>query len=119
LYSMSDPEQLRQVMLYRELGFRLERIRGLMSDPTADRQQALMSQRGDLEKQRIRLTAMLDLTDRAMPAIEVGERKQPEDMFGDFDPTESNEDVRVRWSVHGNTVSRPAARRRTRRRIGR
>jgi DNA-binding transcriptional MerR regulator len=88
LYSMNDLERLQQVMFYKELAFDLDRIRKLLSDPAVDRRQAL------------RLDAMLELIDRALRSLKEGTAMKPDEMFavfGEFDPSEYESEVRERW----------------------
>jgi len=100
LYSIDDLAPLQQVLFYKELGFSLERIRELMSDPARDRRSALEDQRAKVEDHLGRLRAVLDLIDRTLDAIEKGVEMQPKELFeifGDFDPSQYTEEVARRW----------------------
>ncbi|MDF1542859.1 MAG: MerR family transcriptional regulator [Anaerosomatales bacterium] len=100
LYTLADLERLQQVLFYKELGFSLEDIGELMSDPAFDRREALLVQRELIAEQAVRLQALLDLIDRTIDATEGGIRMTKEEMFevfGDFDPSEYEDEVKERW----------------------
>lgn len=100
LYTESDLERLQQVLFYKELGFSLDEIRALMTDPTYNRRDALVAQRELIAKQMLRLQAMLDLIDKTIASLDGGVRLSHEEMFevfGDFDPTKYEEEVQKRW----------------------
>lgn len=100
LYTDADLERLQQILFYRELGFGLEQIADVMNAPDFDRRAALLEQRRLLEAQIRRLQATLNLVDKTMAAIEGGIALTKEEMFevfGDFDPTQYEDEVRERW----------------------
>lgn len=100
LYSLGDLETLQQVLFYKELGFSLDDIRELMSDPAFDRREALRAQRELIAEQALRLDALLDLIDRTIDAAQGGIQMTKEEMFevfGDFNPTEYEDEVKERW----------------------
>lgn len=112
LYSMCDLERLQRVLFYKELGFTLDEIRGLLTDSTTDRHEALAEQRAELGRRVSRLKAMIHLIDETLVAIEKGETMQPEEMFGvfgDFDPAEYEREAAERWGhtpMHKESVRR-------------
>jgi DNA-binding transcriptional MerR regulator len=100
LYALEDLERLQQVLFYKELGFSLEDIRALMSDPEFDRREALLVQRELIAEQALRLEALLDLIDKTIGSLKGGTRMSKEEMFevfGDFDPSEYEDEVKERW----------------------
>jgi DNA-binding transcriptional MerR regulator len=100
LYTLEDLERLQQVLFYKELGFTLDEIRGLMDDPSFDRQEALGIQRELIAEQAMRLEAMLGLIDRTLASLEGGIRMTKEEMFevfGDFDPVQYEDEAKQRW----------------------
>lgn len=100
LYSDADLERLQQILLYRELGFSLEEIENVMKDPGFRRYEALLGQKELLRRKHARLGAMVEAIDRALAAHEKGLTMDKEDMFevfGDFDPSEYEEEVQQRW----------------------
>jgi MerR family transcriptional regulator, thiopeptide resistance regulator len=100
LYALDDLEQLQQVLFYKQLGFSLEDIRELMSDPAFDRREALLVQRDLIAEQALRLEALLHLIDKTIGSLEGGIRMTKEEMFevfGGFDPSEYEDEVTERW----------------------
>ena len=100
LYDDGDLERLQQVLFYRELGFRLDDIRGLMTAPDFDRGRALREQRRLLRARAAQVERMLAAVDAAIDAHEKGTPMNSQDMFevfGDFDPSEYEDEVRERW----------------------
>jgi DNA-binding transcriptional MerR regulator len=113
LYTPEDLERLQQVLFHKELGFCLEDIRDLMSDPVFDRREALIAQRDQIAMRALRLEAMLGLIDRTLASLEGGIPMKDEEMFevfGDFDPSEYEEEVKERW---GDTDAYKESARRT------
>jgi hypothetical protein len=71
-----------------------------MDEPGFDRQAALVEQRDLLAAQAARLLAMADLIDKTLTLEERGIPMDKDDMFGvfgDFDPTEYEDEVARRW----------------------
>jgi DNA-binding transcriptional MerR regulator len=115
LYTDGDLERLQQVLLYKELGFALDEIREIMADPAFDRRDALIAQRDLIAGRAKRLEAVLDLIDHALVSLEGGFNMSKEEMFevfGDFDPSEYEEEVQERW---GETDAYKESARRTKR----
>lgn len=99
-YDDQDLERLQEVLFYRELGFGLDEIAGLVDIPTFNRSQILMQQRKLIERQMERLRSMVKAVDSALQAHEEGRTMNKEEMFevfGSFDPAEHEEEVRERW----------------------
>lgn len=100
LYHDADCARLQQILFYRELGFGLEQIREAMEAPDFDRDEALHRQRALLAARRAHLSAMIGAVDDAIAAQERGVTMTGEEMlevFGDFDPTAYEDEVRERW----------------------
>ncbi len=113
LYTDADLATLQQALFYKELGFGLEEIREMLSDPAFDRREALLAQREMVTAQARRFEAMLGLIDRTLISLEGGVRMTKEEMFevfGDFDPSEYEEEVQQRW---GDTDAYKVSARRT------
>ena len=122
LYTADDLERLQHVLFYREIGLGLGEIRDLMADRAFDRREALIAQRDLLAKRTHRLLAMIDLIDKTLAAQDEGipmGREEMLEVFGDFDPSEHEDEVKVRWGETVATRSRRAAPGDTRRRTGR
>ena len=84
LYDEHDLERLQTVLFYRELGFALDDIRNVMSDPDFDRGAALREQRKLLEGESQRVERMIRAVDDAIAAHERGMVMSNEAMFEVF-----------------------------------
>ncbi|MDQ3782984.1 MAG: MerR family transcriptional regulator [Actinomycetota bacterium] len=114
LYDDTDLERLQQVLVYRELGLPLDDIKAAMGDPGFDRVTALHKQRAQLAGQARRLNRMIAAVEAAIRAEETGMRLTKEEMFevfGDFDPTQYDDEVKERWG--DSDAYRESARRTT------
>jgi len=99
-YGPAEVERLQEVLFFRELGFPLEEIREMMDSPAYTRTGALQRQRQLLEERADRLLKMMDAVDRAVLAERTGAKMSNEEIlevFGDFDPTEYEEEAKERW----------------------
>ncbi|HZL06108.1 MAG TPA: MerR family transcriptional regulator [Coriobacteriia bacterium] len=100
LYTDEDLRLLQQVLFFKELGFGLEEIRGIVTSPGYDQAEALVAQREWLAEKRLQTDAMIAAIDRALEALVEGVTMDKEDMFevfGDFDPAEYEDEARERW----------------------
>jgi DNA-binding transcriptional MerR regulator len=100
LYDEADLERLQQILIFRELGFELSRIRQVMDEPGYDRRSALLGQRELLEARAARLLAMIDAVDTAIDHEEKGTTMSKDEMFevfDDFDPGEHEDEAKERW----------------------
>jgi DNA-binding transcriptional MerR regulator len=115
LSAADDLERLQRMVFYREIGFGLEEIRDLTADPAFHRQEAVVTQHDLREKRAQRLQAMLDLIDETPAAqsegIPMGHAEMLQ-VFGDFEPSEYEDEVEERW---GRTDAHKESTRRTRR----
>lgn len=99
-YGADEVERLQEVLFFRELGFPLDRIREIVARPGYSRVDALTQQRKMLEARAERLLEMIDTVDHAIAAETIGVKMKSEDMlevFGDFDPSEYEDEARERW----------------------
>ena len=113
IYDEADLERLQEVLFFRELGFGLGEIRTSLADPGLDRRQVLLRQRSLMADQVKRFRQMVKAIDRALDAIDEGVLMDKEEMFeifGDFDPTEYEDEARERW---GDTDMYEESQRRT------
>ena len=93
-------ERLQEVLFFRELGFSLEQIKEIVGRPDYYRAAALERHRALLERKASRLRAMLAAVDAALDAEKRGTTMTNEEMlevFGDFDPSQYEEEVEERW----------------------
>jgi DNA-binding transcriptional MerR regulator len=113
LYSDDDLARLQQILLYRELDFALDEIAEVLSDPEFEPLEALVAQRRLTEERLRRDEAVLALLDKMIRAMKGGIQMSNEEMFevfGDFDPSEYEEEVGQRW---GETEAYKESARRT------
>ena len=113
IYGRREVERLQEVLLFRELGFGLDEIKSVIDQPGYDRGSVLDRQRELLVAKADRLLDMVEAVDRAMRAQETGMDLTKEEMlevFGDFDPTEHQQEAQERW---GDTDAYKESARRT------
>ncbi|HKA69780.1 MAG TPA: MerR family transcriptional regulator [Actinomycetes bacterium] len=99
-YEDTDLERLQQILYYRELGFALEEIAGIIDDPRSDAAVHLRRQHELLTARIKRLEQMLTAIEFAMEAKTVGIQLTPEErfeVFGDFDPDDYAAEAEQRW----------------------
>ena len=87
LYSSGDLETLQQILFFKEIGFPLAKIAGILKDRDFDRIDALKQHKKILELKRKRLQEMIDLTDRIIK----GESTMS---FKEFDDTPIKEHIK-------------------------
>jgi DNA-binding transcriptional MerR regulator len=107
-------ERLQRILFYRELGFRLDEIKDVMSDGGTDASVHLRRQHAMLRDRIRRLERMAVAVEKALEARTMGINLSAEDrleVFGDFDPDEHAAEVEERW---GETDAYREAMRRTR-----
>lgn len=113
LYGDAEVERLQEVLFYRELGFGLDQIATLLAERGYDRLGALLEQRRMLEAKAARTHTLIEAVDRAIAAEGSGMKLSKEEMlevFGDFDPTQYEDEARERW---GDTDAYQESMRRT------
>lgn len=97
LYDDAAMARLQEVLFFRELGFALEDIRAIMTDPGYDRKEALRRHRAMLKKKRAQIDSLIDLVDRTMR----GERDLSFTQFDtkemDLMKSEYAKEARERW----------------------
>ena len=100
LYKASDLERLRQILLYRELGFSLEETAVILDDPRADPVAHLRRQHNLLNDRIERLRRMSAAVEAEMEARQMGISMTPEErfeVFGDFRVEDHEEEAERRW----------------------
>jgi DNA-binding transcriptional MerR regulator len=100
LYDESDLLRLQQILIQRELGLPLERIKAVLDDPAFDRRAALEEQRRLLSERAEQTQAMLRAVEHALAVIDG--RKEVSTMnlkqiFDGFDPAKYEDEARERW----------------------
>ncbi|GGZ25531.1 MerR family transcriptional regulator [Streptomyces inusitatus] len=86
LYTAADLERLHRIVVYREIGLGLDRIRTVLDDPTADVPGALRAQRDRIAERIERLQRLGDGLDRMIEAHERGPLLTAEQQRGIFGP---------------------------------
>lgn len=97
LYTSEDLERLQQVLFFRELGFSLQEIKGIISRPDFDRRRALLDHRQLLLERQGRLERLIQSVDRTLQAMERGMEMDEKEMFDGFDHAQYEEEARQRW----------------------
>lgn len=109
LYDDADLLLLQQVLVYRELGLPLEKIKAIVHDPAFDRVAALREQRAELARRVEHAESMLRAVDTALRALEGETIMSTKDLFNGFDPAQYEEEAKQRW---GSTEAYAESRRR-------
>lgn len=113
IYLRADIERLRDILLFRELGFALEEIRRLLDAPAADRLGALRDQRELLVERVNQTRSVITALDRTLRQHQGENTVSTDNMFEgfeDFDHSQYEREVQQRWS---NTDAYKEASRRT------
>ena len=97
LYSYDDLARLREILIWRALGFSLGEVRSLLDDPAYDRLSALERQREVVQAEIGRLGALAAAVEEAIDAELSGTRLEETEMFEGFDPSEYEDEARERW----------------------
>lgn len=99
-YTAADAERLHRILVYRELGFDLAGIAGILDDPAADAMVHLRRQHSLLLEQVGRLHRKVEALEAMMNARKNGYNMTQEEMrevFGAFDPAEHEAEAEERW----------------------
>lgn len=113
LYSETDLVRLHSILNWRDMGFGLTEIAGMLDDADTDLAKGLRRQRTRLTERSDRLGEMIAALDRAITALDEGSIMTDDDVrqaFSGFDPSKYQDEVRDRWS---DTDAYAESRRRT------
>jgi DNA-binding transcriptional MerR regulator len=113
LYREQELVRLQQVLFFKELGFGLEEIHHIVTDPGFDVGSALRTQRELLVQRAARVEAFIQAVDAALDSLEKGKPMKTDAMFGvfgDFDPQAYEEEAKQQW---GDTKAYKESKRRT------
>jgi DNA-binding transcriptional MerR regulator len=100
LYSPDDLQRLRQILLYRELDFRLEEIADMLASPDAGTDDHLRRQHALLRARRDRTAALIGAIESEMEARKMGMSLTPEEqleIFGTDNIEEHAAEAEQRW----------------------
>jgi len=113
LYSPDDLTRLRQILLYRELDFRLEEIADMLASPDEGTDDHLRRQHALLRARRDRTAALIGALETEMEARKMGMALTPEEqleIFGTDKLDEHAAEAEQRW---GDTEAWQQSRRKT------
>lgn len=113
LYSPDDLRRLRQILLYRELDFRLEEIADMLASPDTGTDDHLRRQHALLRARQERTAALIGAIESEMEARKMGMALTPEEqleIFGTDKLDEHAAEAEQRW---GNTEAWQQSRRKT------
>jgi MerR family transcriptional regulator, thiopeptide resistance regulator len=99
-YGDGDLRLLQRIMFYRELGFALDDIISLVSDPNAEPAEHLRRQHTLLTARLERTRRLVESVEKAMEAEKMGISLTPQErleVFGDHDPEQYADEARDRW----------------------
>ncbi len=116
LYGDTDLARLQQILFYRELGFALDEIAEILTDPQAHALELLRARRKTLREQIDRLERLVEVADRAMEVQQTGVTLTPRErfeVFGEiaFDLSYATE-AEIKWAGsagHREAMTRAAA----------
>lgn len=110
LYGDDDLLRLQQILVYRELGLPLEKIKKILADPDFDSERALVEQRRQLQARVDQTHAMIAAVDVALQTLRGERPMSTKDIFGGFDPSKHEAEAEQRW---GDTPAYAESQRRT------
>ncbi|WP_119695853.1 MerR family transcriptional regulator [Microbacterium halotolerans] len=97
-YDESALVRLQRILLLRELGLSLPRIRDVLENE-ADEKRALKAHLGWLEQERDRIGRQIAAVETTIQAREKGEELMADKMFDGFDHTQYRDEVESRWGA--------------------
>lgn len=102
LYGDADLARLQQILFYRELGFTLDEIAGILNDPQANALEQLRGRQRQLSEEIARLQRLAEVAERAIEVQQTGVSLTPQErfeVFGDitFDLSYATE-AELKWA---------------------
>lgn len=99
LYTRDDLLRLQEILISRQLGLALEKIRAQLDDPGFDHRQALLDQRSALVQRVDETHAMIASIDVALKTLNEKETQKMDskELFGGFNPDEHQAEAKARW----------------------
>ena len=98
IYSPADVLRLQQILVYRELGLPLQRIKAVMDEPGFSPEAALIEQRVQLAERAEATARMLAAVDEALARLRGDTRPELASLFDGFDPERYAEETTQRWA---------------------
>ncbi|MFD1019152.1 MerR family transcriptional regulator [Thalassobacillus hwangdonensis] len=103
-YDDANLSRLQQILFYKEMGFSLQEIGGILDDPTFDFKKALEKHKVILEAKMHRLERIIRSVDQTIDAMEGGTTMSKEEKLEPFDMSEIEahqkkyaDEVKERW----------------------
>ncbi|MDA8353201.1 MAG: MerR family transcriptional regulator [Firmicutes bacterium] len=84
IYGPAEVDRLQQILFYKELGFRLEQIKQIVTDPGFDRTRALQEHRQQLLAERKRLDVLIHNVEKTIAFMEGKQTMTDKDKFEGF-----------------------------------
>jgi DNA-binding transcriptional MerR regulator len=84
IYEQPQLLRLQQILFYRELGFALKRIKGILSEPTFRKAAALRSHRKVLEQNLTRTRTLIETIDKTITHLKGTDTMKSEELFTGF-----------------------------------
>ncbi|MDV2682942.1 MerR family transcriptional regulator [Alkalihalophilus lindianensis] len=102
LYSDANLETLQQILFFKELGFSLKRIKGLLDDPSFDHEEALIIQKQMLLEKRHRLDQMIKTVEKTIQHMKGEIQMTKKERFEGFDFSDNpyEQEARERYGDH-------------------
>ncbi len=108
-YSQVDVLRLQQILVYRELGLPLQRIKAVMDDDDFDPAAALLEQKAQLQARAESTARLLAAVDQALARVRGETDSELAAIFDGFDPAAYADEARERWghaSAHAESARR-------------
>ena len=106
VYEDEDLEKLQQILLFKEMGFPLKKIKALSNYPDYDRKKALAAQLVFLENQAERYLDLADLVKDTLESLGGEKKMKKENLFKGFDyearlkeQGKYEEETKRRWGI--------------------
>jgi len=81
IYSSAEIDTLQQILIYKELGFSLEKIKQILLDPSFDKQQAYLAQLKQLHEERDRLDLLINNVLRSLDSMKGNNKMTDNEKF--------------------------------------
>jgi DNA-binding transcriptional MerR regulator len=84
MYGRNEVDKLQQILLYRERGFSLDRIKELLSIPDYSREGIFLSHLAELKEERKRLDTLINNVEKSITAMKGGTTMSDKEKFEGF-----------------------------------
>lgn len=90
-YTDHELERLQQILFFKEIGFSLQQIKGMLDSPDFDRKRALIAHKTLLIEKKQRFEKLIHTVDKTIQSIQGGMEMSQNEMFEGFDMTRIEE----------------------------